>query len=200
MPRSLEPTNARERVLDGAEKLFAERGYRAVTLRDIASSIGVHHTTLYHHVPEGKEHLFMEVIERNFHHHRQGLSSAISQAAPNLQAVLYAVSDWLLSQPPMDLVRLVYSDMPALDPAHARQLTELAYSSMLSPIEGALRSAYERGEIGHHDFAHVAGAILGLIESVYAIPEQNSEKRQAIAREVLDILAAGLRTYESTPS
>ncbi|QBD75100.1 TetR/AcrR family transcriptional regulator [Ktedonosporobacter rubrisoli] len=198
MPQSFESTEARERVLDGAEKLFAQRGYRAVTLRDIASSVGVHHTTLYYHIPGGKEQLFMEVIERNFRRHQQGLREAIAQAAPDLLASLYAIADWLLSQPPMDLVRLIYSDMPALDPVHTQRITEVAYSSMLAPIESALRSGYERGEIGQHDFAHVAGAVLGMVESIYAIPGPiTTVARQEIAREILDILVAGLRKHES---
>ena len=48
-------SEARERVLDGAAKLFTERGYAAVTLRDIAAEVGIRHTSLYHHVPGGKE-------------------------------------------------------------------------------------------------------------------------------------------------
>ena len=59
----------------------------------------------------------------------------------------------------MDWVRLEYSDIPHLDPAHAQHLFDVASVSMLSPIEQILRSAYERGEIGRHDCALVAGAI-----------------------------------------
>ncbi len=51
-------TDARERVLDAAERLFAERGYASVTLRDIAAEVGIRHTSLYHHVPGGKEAIF----------------------------------------------------------------------------------------------------------------------------------------------
>ncbi len=39
----------RDRVLRHAERLFARKGYRAVTLREIARSCGVHHYTVQHH-------------------------------------------------------------------------------------------------------------------------------------------------------
>ncbi|GCE21918.1 TetR/AcrR family transcriptional regulator [Dictyobacter kobayashii] len=45
---------ARERVLDAAELLFARQGYASVTLRAIAAQVGIHHTSLYHHVPGAK--------------------------------------------------------------------------------------------------------------------------------------------------
>ena len=114
-----EKSIARERVMDTAERLFARKGYNAVTLRDIAAEIGIHHTTLYHHVPGGKEQLFIDVVERNFEHHRRGLTQAIAGAPSDIRLQLRAIADWLLSQPPMDLVRMVYSDLPAIDPAQA---------------------------------------------------------------------------------
>ena len=37
---------ARERVLSVADRLFTERGYQAVTLRDIAQEVGIRHASL----------------------------------------------------------------------------------------------------------------------------------------------------------
>ena len=92
-------SQARERVLDAADKLFAERGYAAVTLRDIAAEVGIRHTSLYHHVPGGKEELFIEVTERSLTHHRIGLSEAIVQAGTTIRPQLFAAADWFLSHP-----------------------------------------------------------------------------------------------------
>ena len=80
MKHTEEKSVAYERVMDTAERLFARKGYNAVTLRDIASEIGIHHTTVYHHVPGGKEQLYIDVVERNLGHHRQGLTQAIASA------------------------------------------------------------------------------------------------------------------------
>ncbi|GCE21919.1 hypothetical protein [Dictyobacter kobayashii] len=67
----------------------------------------------------------MEVMERNCKRHHEGLLHAISQAHQEIQAQLYAASDWWLSQPPMDIVRLNYSDMPEIEPAHATRLNDM---------------------------------------------------------------------------
>jgi AcrR family transcriptional regulator len=185
---------AYERVMDTAEQLFARKGYHAVTLRDIAAEIGIHHTTVYHHVPGGKEQLFIDVIERNLAHHRQGLTWAIDGAPRDIRSQLRAVADWLLSQPPMDLVRLVYSDLPSIDPAQAERLSRIAFETMLLPIEAILRSAREQGVIEYEDLILAAGTFIGMIESLYAVPKQVVIKSpQTMAYEMIDILLDGLR-------
>lgn len=205
-------TDARERVLRAAEKLFANKGYAAVTLRDIAAEVGIRHTSLYHHVPGGKEELFVEVTVREFERHRRGLTQAILATDAAIRAQLYAAADWLLSQPPVDLLRMTYADMPAIDPVQAQRLTQMAYASILSPIEGALVQAEQRGEIKHHDFGLVAGGLLGMIEALFTVPEQvffedmnlkatavppPVQGRQRMARELIDVVLAGLRNHDS---
>ncbi|HEU4324251.1 MAG TPA: helix-turn-helix domain-containing protein [Roseiflexaceae bacterium] len=186
-------TEARERVLEAAERLFAERGYTAVTLRDIAAAVGIRHASLYHHAPGGKEELFVEVTERNLRRHQAGLEQSIRQAAPEVRARLHAAADWLLSQPPMDLVRMIHSDMPAIDSEHAQRLTWLAYDTLLSPVERVLEDARARGEIAHDTPALVAGGVIGLIESLHAVPASVLEQsRVSMAHTLLDTLLHGL--------
>jgi TetR/AcrR family transcriptional regulator, cholesterol catabolism regulator len=187
-------TESRERVLEAAEQLFAERGYKAVTLRDIAAEVGIRHTSLYHHIPGGKEQLFVEVLERNLARHHVGLGRAIAGAAADIRAQLYAVADWLLSQPPMDLVRMVHSDMPAIEVGHAERLAEATYTALVGPIEGALVQARARGEIAHADLSLIAGGIFGMIESLHAIRAADlPQPRAQMAYGLIDAMLDGLR-------
>lgn len=190
-----DPNEARERVLDAAEHLFARKGYAAVTLRDIAAEVGIRHTSLYHHVPGGKEELFIEVTERHLARHRQGLAHAINHATPDVRARLCAAADWLLSQPPMDLVRMVHADMPAINPDQAERLSDLAYTSLIVPIDGLLRQAEAIGEIAHPNLSLVAGGIVGMIESLHAVPEAALEQsRESMAHALIDVILNGLRS------
>ena len=54
----------RERILDAAEALFAERGFDGTTLRDVASRVGVRNPSLYNHF-DSKESLYAAVLERD---------------------------------------------------------------------------------------------------------------------------------------
>jgi AcrR family transcriptional regulator len=189
-------SEARDRVLEAAERLFAEKGYAALTLRDIAAEVGIRHASLYHHVPGGKPELFVEVTERNLNRHRAGLEAAIAGAGPELRRQLYAAADWLLSQPPMDLLRMVRTDMVEIDPKHVARLSRLAYESLLGPVQAALRSAYEAGAIKNADAGLVAGGLVGMIESLYSVPEftltREGRTRQNMAHDLIDVMLDGL--------
>nr|WP_314529717.1 TetR/AcrR family transcriptional regulator [uncultured Pseudomonas sp.] len=54
--------SARDRLLDAALELFATRGFQAIGLRDLASHVGLHAGSLYHHF-ENKQSLLYELIE-----------------------------------------------------------------------------------------------------------------------------------------
>ena len=56
------PTTA-ERILDAAESLFAEKGYSATSLGDVADRVGIRSPSLYNHF-RNKEALYEAVLER----------------------------------------------------------------------------------------------------------------------------------------
>jgi AcrR family transcriptional regulator len=198
-------SDARERVLDAAEKLFAERGYRAVTLKDIAAEIGIRHASLYHHAPGGKQELFIEVTERNLARHRDGIAAAIAASPPDVRAQLKAVARWLIDQPPMDLIRMVNSDMPAIDPEEAWRLSRLASEAMIEPLHRLLKGAQARGEIDHDDLGVIAGGLLGMIESLHAVPADVRDQhgkpldRHYMACRLIDALLDGLMQRAEQP-
>lgn len=57
--------DTRDRVLLVALTLFAERGYRGTSLRDIAKRIGIKAPSLLHHFPS-KQQLYLAVLDRIF--------------------------------------------------------------------------------------------------------------------------------------
>lgn len=61
--RSKRSLQTRERILDAAERVFAEKGFAGASLRDIAGVAGVA-VGLVHHHGEGKERLFAKVVGR----------------------------------------------------------------------------------------------------------------------------------------
>jgi AcrR family transcriptional regulator len=188
-------TDARERVLLVAERLFAQRGYAAVTLRDIAAEVGIRHASLYYHAPGGKEELFMEVIERHFARHHAGITGALAAAAPDVRAQLHAIAGWLISQPPMDLLRMLHTDIPSLAPEHARRLSSVAFASTIEPIARVLELARQRHEIKAHNPYLIGGVIVSMVESLHAIPaDAIAESLHTLAAEVIDTLLDGLRT------
>jgi AcrR family transcriptional regulator len=58
-----QPPITRDRILDTAEALFAERGFAGTAVRDIASAVDLTAASLYNHF-SGKEALYAAVLER----------------------------------------------------------------------------------------------------------------------------------------
>ncbi len=59
--RSNTPTEGRERIVQAAAALFAERGYYGVSISDVAQSAGLVKSSIYHHF-ENKEALYIAVL------------------------------------------------------------------------------------------------------------------------------------------
>jgi len=58
-----EARSTRERILDAAEQVFAEKGLGAAPVRDIAARVGLNPASLYNHFV-GKEELYEAVLDR----------------------------------------------------------------------------------------------------------------------------------------
>jgi AcrR family transcriptional regulator len=187
------PSEARERVLNVAERLFSERGYASVTLKDIADELGMRQASLYYHVPGGKEALFVEVSEKSFHRHRAGLEESIQRAGTESREQLRGAARWILSQPMPDLGRMINSDMPAISDAHAQRLMQIAFESLLLPVAEIFQRAYERGEFHSEQTTLLAGAFISVISSIRNLPAHFARQPKAdMADTLIDVLLNGL--------
>jgi len=188
-----EHSDAKKRVLDAAERLFMERGYTAVTLRDIAQALNIKQASLYYHVAGGKEALFVEVLERNLARHRAGLQAALTAAGDSLRGKLMAVAQWLFSQPPMDFGRMMHSDLPALSAEQARRLERSIYEALLQPLEEIFAHAHAKGEIWSAQAGMLSGMVLTMLEAAHSLPERFfAPSKQAMAAEMIEVLLNGL--------
>ncbi|MEM0955542.1 MAG: TetR/AcrR family transcriptional regulator [Pseudomonadota bacterium] len=66
MSSAAAPLSTADRILDAAEDLFAERGYTATSLGDVADRVGIRSPSLYNHF-RNKEALYLAVVERLLH-------------------------------------------------------------------------------------------------------------------------------------
>ena len=191
---------ARGRVLAAAEVLFGERGYRGVTLGDVAGALGMRKPSIYHHAPGGKEQLYAEVMEELLERYRAGMEEAMAHANPGIREQLKAATRSLLSQkPPVSLEGMVLRDMPAISEERSRRLMDVAYRALHGPLLAALASARDRGEVRlPEDPPLISGMILSLVGGVqisaYAAGSQHRGTDEgAVADALVDVLLDGLR-------
>ncbi|WP_166241231.1 TetR family transcriptional regulator [Paenibacillus turpanensis] len=63
--RAVEQELTREIILNVARELFVSKGYRSVSMRNIASALGYSHGSLYYHFKE-KAELFYALVQEDF--------------------------------------------------------------------------------------------------------------------------------------
>jgi TetR/AcrR family transcriptional regulator len=105
------PTDTRDRVLQVAQALFAERGYRGTSLRDIAKRIGIRAPSLLHHFPS-KQQLYLAVLDKMF----ESLEDAANAIAwgresrqERMRQAIGDTIDFIASRP--DFVRIMWKEM-----------------------------------------------------------------------------------------
>ncbi|MEM6429474.1 MAG: TetR/AcrR family transcriptional regulator [Deinococcota bacterium] len=188
-------SEAKERVLQAAETLFTERGYEAVVIKDIAKQAGIHHASLYHHIPGGKSALFVEVMMRQMKRHETGLHKVISDYEGDVRKQLEHIAGWFIDHPPVDVIRLTRSDLAAIPEAEAEQVSNMAYQATLIPLISILEAARARGELAlkKTSTGNIAGALFSAFQGLHAIPEAHlARSRQVMANEIIDVVLRGL--------
>jgi AcrR family transcriptional regulator len=86
-PAPGDPRDTRARLLDAAEQLFADRGFSAVSIRDIAGAAAVNVAAVNYHF-HGKQSLYHEVLRRVATGKRERYLAAIRRAAAGPEAGL----------------------------------------------------------------------------------------------------------------
>jgi len=110
----------RDRILDAASAVFAERGFEGARVDDIATRAGVNKAMLYYHVGD-KTALYSAVLLRNFGRVRVALDEALvsgGTARQRLEAVITALTRMVQRYPdhPRMMLREIASGAASLEP------------------------------------------------------------------------------------
>ncbi len=157
----------KQKILDTAEILFTERGFKSVSIRDIAQACGVTNAALYYHF-KNKEALFAEVLDN----HVARLSDHMQQAAAEedeTRAKLTATLSRYTTlaghrRSPMFLLR---HKSEGIDKDKAHQHHGHLMQVILMPIEEILAQAIEVGELRPlpEDYS-AASLLLGMLHGM----------------------------------
>ncbi|MEQ8479510.1 MAG: TetR family transcriptional regulator [Hoeflea sp.] len=199
------------KLLDAAERLFAERGYDGASVRDIAAAAGAQIASVsFHH--GGKEALFEKVIERRASELAELRIAALGKARTNggpltLEAVLSAFVRPYLDKAADDAQWLAYARLVAMVSADRRwrhisqRLFDPTAGIFIDEI-AALFPGAKRGAIAV-TFVFSVSAMLSVSTSRWRIeeladaaPDQVTDM-DALADPLIRYCAAGIRAAVS---
>jgi AcrR family transcriptional regulator len=124
-------SQARRRVFQAAIVLFGERGYHAVSVRDIAAELGLKPMALYTHA-KSKQDLLFEIVKIGFETHRAALGEALLEAGsdPLDQIRALCAAHVRVHLQYAALARVTNREVGQLDERFATQLEQLRAESV----------------------------------------------------------------------
>ncbi len=190
----------REHILISALRVFARKGYRRATVKDVAREAGIGKSTIYEYF-KSKNHLFKELVDFLFKDlERRAFSSLDPEAPPpeQLCALVKAFADYMSNMPygskgetlaiTLDIFsESVRSGIVDLRPVYYRELLGLK-----SIIQRGVELKFFRDDI---DPAHIVSVIIAFMDGILTqwllLPERVDINERS--EEFCKILIDGLK-------
>lgn len=122
-----------EEIVDVAEPLFLEAGYRGVSLQEICEGLGIKPASLYHHFPGGKEELYLAVIARRLSKVEEKVRE-LRAAHPDLSSLLTEFARWYLGEVRMNMFFMAEMDMHHLTVRGQERLKDISLRHVFRPL------------------------------------------------------------------
>lgn len=193
------PEHRRDEIADAGLRLFSARGYRNVSVDDIARAAGVTKGAVYHHFG-GKEDLLVAAVDRHFQRtfDRAGAGKPLAPGEPvigRLEALLWAGWQFWHSVEFQGLFRLVLGEAGAAVPAvRERFLSEgphRGWKVLGGLIAAGQRSGEFRSDVDPARAARLiaSGLVLQIMLKCLVSSASHDARREEFEREFAQILA-----------
>ncbi len=162
-----EGRSMRECILDAAVQLFAEYGYHAAPLRDIARVAGIQAASIYHHYPS-KQALLVEIMQTHMQRLNDSTKRIISEYTDPLQRLHEVIANHIRMHTTYKAeFFIIDTEIRSLEAESRPDILSLrhTYEELLQEI---LREGMERGIFRHCDVKVTSYAIIAMCTQVAA--------------------------------
>jgi TetR/AcrR family transcriptional regulator, cholesterol catabolism regulator len=135
-------------ILTAAKDLFFAKGYKGVSMKEIADAVQVTPAALYYHFPKGKEDLFTKMIQTLFVEEGVGGIGQVLGSANDLRERLDLLTAFLLALPIDERFTMLLRDAREYikDPENQRIILSLR-DRLKQQIMSIFQAAQDAGEI-----------------------------------------------------
>jgi AcrR family transcriptional regulator len=189
----------RQEILDAAEKLFSQKGFKGTTTKDLAAKAGVHEAILFRHFAS-KRDLYQATLELKISRNRHSALEEMEKSAARRddRAFFEALAIGLLTRFEEDpsIPRLIlYSALDSHEPTKVTTERQLRVEQpTLEYISKRMRDgAFRRMDPNHAVFAF--GAMLfGYIvrQQILGMSRHKTHDRKKIAKDFVTIFLDGM--------
>jgi AcrR family transcriptional regulator len=200
------PREPRQRILDAAAEVFAERGFGGAGVDEIARRAGVNKAMLYYYVGD-KAALFGEVVSACVGRISEAVTAALAETEDpraRLRAIPRAFVRTVRERPflPQLMLREIAAGGPNLPPEAVKQIAEIMGMTKAVVNEGVATGVFRRVDpfithlmlIGSLMFMANALRMRQRFEDVLSIPADAAADLEAMSDQMADIALEGIAT------
>lgn len=186
----------RHQLIDIARSLFAERGYEATSVEEVALRAGVSKPVVYEHFG-GKEGLYAVVVEREVSALLDGVTASLTnnQYRPRVEAVTLALLTYIEER--TDGYRVLIRDSPpSLSPGTYSTL----FNDAVSQVASILAGDFSRRGLDPELAPMYARALVGSVSmTAQWWMEAREPKKEVVAAHLVNLMWNGLTGLEPDP-
>ena len=189
--------SSRDKILDAAETLFAKRGYAGIGLSEVAESVGLSKSSLFHHF-QTKAQLYAAVTARILRRIEERLMRSLARGGDpvaRLERWLDELVDLLVENPTYArlLLRALFEDddLPGDMPEEleARRATD----GIMGSVGALLREGMSSGRFRAAHVQHTLLSLVGIMVFPFASGDFGAE---VLGRDIFDTVEVRRRKRE----
>ncbi len=195
--RSRPPSDSKQRVLDSALALFAQRGYSATSVRQIIDAAGVTQPVLYYYF-KNKEDLFQQLVTQHYERSFADIKAAMASADGCVERLrAYIRTSFAGTAADLNATRLMFQTYfgPPVEAVQElmQYLSGIRYLLAREVVEEGLNTGVLRGD--DSDAATLAFCCLvdQHINILSRQPDAATRLTPALADYLLDVFLCGLQ-------
>lgn len=156
------PPDMPQQILQEATRLFVNRGYHGLSMREIAEAVGVSKAGLYYHFKD-KEDLFLAILTNNLDRLEQTIQQAQQAPTVRAQVVQFVTEIFQWAPEQRAIIRLASQEMDHLSQHGVAEFTRLYHDKFIGQIQAMLAAGIERGELRPMDPGVATWLLLGMM-------------------------------------
>ena len=189
--------SSRDKILDAAEHLFAQRGYAGVGLREVAEAVGLGKSSLFHHF-KNKPELYAAVCGRILARIGWRLGEALARGGSpveRLERLLDELVDVLAGHPndARLLLRSLFEDDDLAGDTAEERAVQAALEGIIGAMTSLLREGMSSGQLRAANVQHLLLTIIGQTVFPFASGEFG---REVLGKDVFDKAEVARRKQE----
>ena len=193
-------TDTRDRLLDSALSLFAEKGYEGTSIRELIERAQVTRPVVYYYF-EKKEDLFRRLVETWFEELLEDLDRALAKASDyreRLRALMYNAFEYAEREPRVVRLILQVFFSPGLQESHLNRIA--LWESRFRRVVAVMEEGRDAGDFEGREPEMLAMAFCGVMDMHVMARIQRAHRKltRELADQLVDLFLRGTVVSEPT--